>query len=205
MPGPVLAALGEYRAYRSDSLIDFERNRTSVFDFTFWAFPQSRWAEIIPAYIEFCRKIKDPRAERGDPSADDPLPRPGFRPTLFTEVYFTGPDAKSYLAFAWDEAAFTLDMVHNLPDDEDWKKMNRLYNTWAVKHGGRPLFNQTKHLDSTPNIQALLVKAFMRKDPKTGRTDDRWKAFSDRVRAANPAHEGCAHGRFVNYFAKLLS
>ncbi len=199
LPGPVLAALGEYLAYRSDSLIDFEKGRDSVFDFTFWAFPQSRWSEIIPAYIEFCHAIKDGRRVRGDVQSEDPAPRAGFRPTLFSEVYFTGQDDKSYLAFAWDEPAFTLDMVHNVPGDPGWKQMSHKYNAWAAGQGGRPLFNQTKHLDSTPNVKALLSHAFTRQGV------DRWKTFSQTVRAANPAHAGCGRGRFVNeYFEKLL-
>jgi hypothetical protein len=200
MPGPVLAALGTYLAYRSDSLVDFTRNRYNVFDFTFWAFPQSQWSTVIPAYIDFCEQIKDgPRPLPHDPYPGYPPPPPGFRPTLFTEVYFTGRDDKSYLAFAWDGPAFTLDMVHNLPDDIRWKQMSHRYNAWAVAHGGRPLFNQTKHLDTTPGVKALLRKAFMRGH------DDRWQTFSALVRAKNPAHGTCARGRFVNeYFDSLL-
>jgi hypothetical protein len=72
-------------------------------------------------------------------------------------------------------------------------------------HGVRLLFNQTKQLDSTPNVRAVLVQAFTRRDRNTGKADDRWKTFSQAVRAANPTHDDCGHGRFVNdYFANLL-
>src|SRR5438552_16968996 len=54
---------------------------------------------------------------------------------------------RSLLAFAPDEHVFTLDMVHNGPDDADWKDMNEACNRFAVQSGGRPVLNQTKQLD----------------------------------------------------------
>jgi hypothetical protein len=42
-------------------------------------------------------------------------------------------------------------MVHHRRKDEPfdprWIEMNQAFNRFAAEHGGRPLLNQTKHLD----------------------------------------------------------
>lgn len=119
-------------SYRADAMIDFRRPVSSYFDFTFWAFPVSRWATVVPAYLEFCERF---------------LRDHGFRPALPTEVYFIRRDDAALLSFCPDEDIFTLDMV-NWSDEEPahWMAMNRAFNEFAVDHGARPLLNQTKGL-----------------------------------------------------------
>lgn len=170
LPPEILHALGGYASYRSDSTINFTRERSTYFDFAFWAYPVSRWAEIVPKYLEFC---------------DEHLRRTGFRPALFTEVYFIARDNGSLLAFAPTEHVFTLDMVHNEPDSPDWKRMNEEYNRLAVALGGRPLLNQTKQLDATPGVvgQALPEWAPFKAKLRTTPAFDRFCAgtFFDRI------------------------
>ena len=88
----VLRALHGFTAYRSDSNIDFTRDRVTFFDFTFWAYPVSQWQRVVTDYVAFCGEH-----------------RARFRPALFTEVYFICADDRSRLAFAPREHAFTLD------------------------------------------------------------------------------------------------
>lgn len=168
-----------YRAYRSDSLVDFSHDRDTFFDFTFWAFPERDWDTLVPDYIRFCR--------------DYTRQHDGYRPALFTEIYFICQDDRSWLSFSADGPVFTLDMVDNRPDDPQWKAMNRAYNVWAVEHGGRPLLNQTKELEATPAVVGRAYGA-------------RWQRFSEAVWAANPATAEAPAGRFVSrYFQALLS
>jgi FAD/FMN-containing dehydrogenase len=127
-----LRIISRFSSYRADAMIDFKRPASSYFDFTFWAFPVSRWAAIVPAYLRFCERF---RAEQG------------FRPALPTEVYFIRRDDSALLSFSPEEDIFTLDMV-NWSDEEPaaWMAMNRAFNEFAARHGARPLLNQTKGL-----------------------------------------------------------
>ena len=120
-------------------MIDFPRGGDHFFDFGFWAFPVSSWSKAVPDYVEFCEGFKA---------------RTGFRPALPTEVYFISKDDRALLSFSSREDIFTLDMVHLLhpgpgqeQDRELWRQMNDEFNTKiALKHGARPLLNQTKGL-----------------------------------------------------------
>ena len=127
-----LRIISRFASYRADAMIDFKRRASSYFDFTFWAFPVSRWAEIVPAYLRFCERFRDEH---------------GFRPALPTEVYFIRRDDAALLSFSPDEDIFTLDMV-NWSDEAPaaWMAMNRAFNEFAARHGVRPLLNQTKSL-----------------------------------------------------------
>jgi FAD/FMN-containing dehydrogenase len=127
-----LALLGRFEGYRADAMIDFKRQASSYFDFTFWAFPVRTWQTAVPAYLEFCERFRR---------------ETGFRPALPTEVYFIRKDDSALLSFSADEDIFTLDMV-NWTDEEParWRQMNRAFNEFAARYGARPLLNQTKEL-----------------------------------------------------------
>jgi hypothetical protein len=134
--------LGRFSTFRADAMIDFTRPAPSYFEFTFWAFPASRWAEIVPKFFDFWDAF-----ER----------RTGFRPRLPVEVYFIRQDPNAILSFSAVEDIFTLDLV-NWTDEEPplWKQMNEEFNEFAARHGGRPLLNQTKHL--SPAVAERLWK-----------------------------------------------
>jgi hypothetical protein len=125
-----------FRARRADTMIDFEADRPDYFDFTFWAFPARQWPVVLPRYLAFCETF---------------AARTAFRASLPTEIYSIRHDRRSLLSFAYDEDVFTLDMVHHRRKDEPfdprWIEMNQAFNHFAAEHGGRPLLNQTKHLD----------------------------------------------------------
>ena len=117
-------------------MVDFAREPFDPFDFTFWAFPVSRWAGVVPAYLEFCEAHE-------------------FKASLFTEVYLISRDDEAALSFCPDEDVFTLDAVDHRPTDTGWHQFNRDYNNLAMQFGGRPLLNQTKQL-SRAVIQGTL-------------------------------------------------
>jgi L-gulonolactone oxidase len=135
-----LSRLGGFRGRRSDSMIDFEFERTHYFDFTFWAIPLSRWEEFIPQYVAFCRDYQR---------------ETGFRCSLGSEVYFINRDQHALLSFSPSEDIFTMDLVDTRPNDPDWIEFNRRFNVLAARFGGRPLLNQTKHLSRDVVYQTL--------------------------------------------------
>jgi hypothetical protein len=98
-------------------------------------------------------------------------------------VYFICADDRSRLAFAPQEHAFTLDMVHNEPNHPEWHALNEAYNEFAVSHGARPLLNQTKRLPETPHV--------------VGRALPEWAAFKAEV-AASPAGDRFLRGSFFD-------
>ena len=126
-----LHRLGGFTARRSDSTIDFKFGRRHYFDFTFWAIPWERWAEFMPAYLEFAREF---------------LRRTGFRVSLLSEVYLMNQDDHSLLSPTAGGDAFTVDLTDTRPNHPQWLEFNRQFNQLAARFGGRPLLNQTKQL-----------------------------------------------------------
>lgn len=131
-----LKLIQQFTSYRADAMIDFKRPVSSYFDFTFWAFPKSSWAKVVPEFFAFC---------------DDFRRRTGFEAALPTEVYFIRKDDRALLSFCPDEDIYTLDLV-NWTDEEPplWREMNREFNEFAAARGARPLLNQTKYLLPLP-------------------------------------------------------
>lgn len=161
-----------FRAHRTDAMIKFKHDRHYYFDFAFWAIPVSQWNVVVPQYLKFCKEF---------------LRRTGFRPALPTEIYFIRKDNHSLLSFSPDEDVFTLDMVDCRPrrrfDESRWREMNQEFNHFVVRHGGRPLFNQTKELS-----RGIVLKA-LRGD---------WSSFGELRAQQDP------DGRFLNDFFRAL-
>jgi len=166
---PFLYIVGTFRACRSDTTIDFKEKRWHYFDFTFWAIPASQWSKIIPEFMDW---------------ADAYLKHTGFRPSLSTEMYFIRRDQHSPLSFSFKEDIFTLDMVDCRPNDPAWHQMNREFNRFVARFGGRPLLNQTKQVDRK------LIPAALDADWQTG-----WKNLAAKARA---------QPRFINPFFDAL-
>ena len=135
-----ISRLGGFEAHRSDSMIDFKFDRGHYFDFTFWAIPVSRWEEFVPEYLAFCR---------------DYLRETGFRVSLLSEVYFINKDRRALLSFSPDEDVFTVDLTDSRPNDPNWIEINKRFNVFAARFGGRPLLNQTKQLNREVVYQTL--------------------------------------------------
>lgn len=152
--------LNSFRASRADCMIEFSNDKP-YFDFTFWAFPVSKWQKIVPEYLKFVHDYRD---------------KTGFQKSLFTEVYLISRDDASFLTFSPNEDIFTLDMVHQEANDDLWKKMNQQFNAFAAERGGLPLLNQTKELTTQVNGQSV-VRATL---------GGRWQEFLDTVREEDP-------------------
>lgn len=168
------ALLDNFRSSRVDCMLNFHEDGP-YFDFTFWAFPVSKWETLVPEYLKFVRAYKT---------------ETGFQKSLFTEVYLISKDNASFLTFSPDEDIFTLDMVHHDAKDQQWKEMNQRYNVFAAEHGGLPLLNQTKELTTSPQVHGTsVVRATLR---------DRWKEFFDKVKEEDP------NERFMNAFFQSL-
>jgi len=129
--------LSGFRASRADCMVDFSPNPSDPFDFTFWAYPETSWEAVVPAYLRFCQ---------------DQLP---FRASLFSEVYLIAQDDNAALSFCPTSNVFTLDSVDHRAQDEGWHRFNRAYDDLAVQLGGCPLLNQTKQL-SRPIVTSAL-------------------------------------------------
>jgi hypothetical protein len=164
--------ISHLRAHRTDAMINFKHDRSYYFDFAFWAVPASKWNVVIPEYLKFCEGFKA---------------RTGYRPALPTEVYFIRKDNHSLLSFSPKEDIFTLDMVDCRPRphfaESRWREMNQEFNHFIVRHGGRPLFNQTKELS-----RGIVRKAL----------GGDWDRFCD-IRAKQDPD-----GRFLNDFFRAL-
>jgi len=141
--------LSGFDASRADCMLDF-RKRGPYFDFTFWAFPVSKWPTMVPIFLEFVQKYRS---------------ETGFRATIFSEVYFIARDDGNVLSFSHDEDVFTLDLVDHRPNDPLWRRMHREFNIIAARNGGRPLLNQTKEL--TTCGEAVVCEAL----------GDRWRSI----------------------------
>ena len=164
-----LRLIWRFASFRADAMIDFKRPVSSYFDFTFWAFPVRDWDGTVRDFLKFCEEFRR---------------RTGFRPGLPAEVYFIRKDDRGLLSFSPDGDIFTLDLV-NWTDAEPacWREMNREFNEFAVRHGGRPLLNQTKEL--SPDVAKLVWT-------------HSWYTLAAARRAKDPAE------RFLTPFFKAL-
>jgi hypothetical protein len=182
-PRLVFDAIREFTACRSDSMLDFVQppDRKTTFDFTFWLFPVKTWQQTMSEYLNFCHDVLDGKIL--DKGAK-------FRPALFTQVYFMGEDHTSQLS-PCPTPAFSLDVAHNGSVQTDlWRQFNEKYNVWAADHDGRPLLNQTKQLESMPNVKTLVLNRAFGPD---------WPAFAAMVARADPQR------RFLSdFFGRLL-
>lgn len=123
--------LGGFLARRSDSTVEFESDRKHYFDFTYWAIPVSRWTDFLPAYVTLCHEF---------------LRRTEFRPAVMALSYHQRRDDHSTLSAMPTEDVMTIDAIDSRPTHPRWIQFNRELNEIAADFGGRPIFNQTKHL-----------------------------------------------------------
>lgn len=153
-----------------DKTIDYTHTpQDARYAFTFWAFPRSQWLATLQAYLDF---------------ADDYFKKTGFRCNMPLGAYHIRVDKSSILSYTYDEEVFSLDPIHAPTDQQAWADFLKAFNLFAYQHEGIPLLNQS------PFVTREQVEAAF---------GDRWKQFSDKVRAADPK------GRMLNqFFADLL-
>ena len=154
-----------------DKTVDYSKTRQSArYAFTFWAFPRAQWLETLRAYLDF---------------ADEHFRKTGFRCNMPLGSYFIRRDRGSLLSYTHDGEIFSIDPIHASTNNEEWFEFLRRFNDFAFERNGIPLLNQS------PFVERQHVEAAY---------GDRWKQFSDWVKAEDPT------GRMLNpFFAGLLS
>jgi hypothetical protein len=163
------------RTFKNLKPIDYSHKYPYRWDFHFWAFPISRFAsEILPAFLKFLKEYK--------------VAHPSFDEKGLMACYRLRIENKAILSPTLEEDRMTIDPVRPVTKNgslmKEWDDFCFAYNDFAIAHGGKCTFNQTKVLS-----KAQVEKAF----------GDHWIEFKKAREAADPAN------RFLSgYFSKLM-
>lgn len=98
----------------------------SRYTFSLWAFPEERYAEVLPAYFKFSR---------------DYLQQKGYRTNMLSVGYRILKDQQSLLSYSYDGNVMTVDPVST--GDGAWKPFLAAYNEFCNSLNGSVLLNQT--------------------------------------------------------------
>jgi FAD/FMN-containing dehydrogenase len=97
--------------------------------FSLWAFPERDFPQLMRAYFDFCA---------------DYYREHGYRSNMLNVGYRIAQDDNALFSYAFDSNVMTFDPVGT--GDEGWQDFLKAYNVFCSERGGRPLFNQTRHL-----------------------------------------------------------
>lgn len=98
----------------------------SRYTFSLWAFPEERYAAILPQYFKFCK---------------DYYRQKGYRTNMLNVGYRIAKDQESLLSYSYDGTVMTIDPVSTA--NPGWKTFLPDYNDFCSKLGGHMLLNQT--------------------------------------------------------------
>jgi hypothetical protein len=163
------------RTFKNLKPIDYSDNYRWRWDFHFWAYPVSTFpTEVAPAFIAFL--------------ADYKRQHPTFDEKGLMACYRIRVEKQALLSPSFSEERMTLDPLRPMTSDAavmaEWDSFCFAYNEFAVAHGGKCTFNQTKVLS-----QSQVERAF----------GDMWERFKQARKAADPGD------RFLSeYFRKLM-
>jgi FAD/FMN-containing dehydrogenase len=129
--------------------------------FSFWAFPEARYPDILREYCDFYV---------------DYYYRHGYRSNLFTVGYRINQDRSSLLSYSYDGPVVTIDPVST--GDPGWEGFLRAYNEFASTRGGIPMLNQTPSLTAEQVARAFGSRLDTFKQERTRRDAD-GRLFSD--------------------------
>jgi FAD/FMN-containing dehydrogenase len=111
----------------TDQIISYPSESDSGrYTFTFSAFPEKRFAEVLAEFVAF---VHDYDAKRD------------FRPNMSAVGYRIAHDQSAMLSYAYDGTVMTIDPVST--GDSGWKEFLAAYNAFCADRGGVPLLNQT--------------------------------------------------------------
>lgn len=99
---------------------------SSRYTFSLWAFPEERYAQVLPAYFKFSR---------------DYYQQKGYRTNMLSVGYRILKDQESLLSYSYDGNVMTVDPVST--GDGAWKPFLTAYNEFCSNLGGSVLLNQT--------------------------------------------------------------
>lgn len=138
-----------------------------AFTFSIWAFPEAEYPTVLMEYQNFCREYYSQH---------------GYQPDMLTVGYRVIQSQHSLLSYSREGNVMTIDPV--AVGSKDWRHFAEAFNDFAVSYGGKPLLNQTPHLNADQ-----LEMAFGRQ----------WKLFKEYRAKYDP------DDRLLNsYFSALL-
>jgi FAD/FMN-containing dehydrogenase len=98
----------------------------SRYTFSVWAFPEERYAAILPQYFKFCT---------------DYYRQKGYRTNMLNVGYRIAKDQESLLSYSYDGTVMTIDPVSTA--NPGWTTFLSAYNEFCSNLGGHILLNQT--------------------------------------------------------------
>jgi len=114
----------------TDQIIHYpERAGWTGYSFSFWAFPENRYIEVLRAYIDFSKAYYRSY---------------GYRTNCLDVGYRVQRDENAHFSYSRESTVMTLDPVSTA--DPGWEDFLVAFNEFCSRHGGRPTFNQTKSL-----------------------------------------------------------
>lgn len=163
------------RTFKNLKPIDYSYKYPYRWDFHFWAYPVANFPTVVlPAFIKFLKEYK--------------AQHPDFDEKGLMACYRIRVEKKAILSPSYDEDRMTLDPLRPVTTNqklmESWDQFCFAYNEFAVQHGGKCTFNQTKVLS-----KSQVEKAF----------GNKWDQFKKARESADPEK------RFLSgYFNKLM-
>ena len=163
------------RTFKNLKPIDYSTYYPYRWDFHFWAYSVSTFPTVVfPAFIRFLKEYKQKNT--------------GFDERGLMACYRIRVENNALLSPSYDEERMTIDPVRPVTKNkilmEAWDKFCYAYNEFAIQHGGKCTFNQTKVLS-----RKQVEKAF----------GDKWEQFKKARENADPQN------RFLSgYFNTLM-
>lgn len=116
----------------TDQMIRYpDESGWNKYTFSIWAFPEEQYAETLAEYYSWARDYYKTR---------------GWRPNLLHVGYRVLADQSSLFSYTFEGNAMTIDPVST--GAPGWLDFLDAYNDFCSEHGGSPLFNQTRGLNS---------------------------------------------------------
>jgi L-gulonolactone oxidase len=145
-----------HRTDPADQIIRYpERGGYTAYTFSIWSFPLALYPAVIVKYFKFC---------------NDFYREYGFRCDMLNVGYAEAKDESALFSYTRDGFSLTLDPVAT--GGRGWDAFLRKFNEFCIENGGKPLLNQTPHLEPAqvqrafgPQIKQFQVERRQR-DPR---------------------------------------
>jgi hypothetical protein len=110
----------------------------SSYTFSFWAFPEAKFADVMTGYFKFSR---------------DYYQQKNYRTNMLSVGYRVAKDQNSLLSYSYDANAMTVDPVSTA--NPGWETFLDAYNELCSNQGGIPLLNQTARVTAAQAQKGL--------------------------------------------------
>lgn len=123
----------------SDQMIRYPiPSNNSRYTFSFWAFPEARFPDVLGAYFKFSR---------------DYYQQKGYRTNMLSVGYRVAKDQESLLSYSFEGNAMTVDPVSTA--NPGWETFLDAYNELSSRQVGMPLLNQTARVTASQAQKGL--------------------------------------------------